>query len=529
MTSNSSSKYDMRSNPVYQIEWASTASGKRLSATKRRVHFRFGFSNRDAIANGLTGNECRGEEHEVSLTWSLTSGKSLVIFDGQQVHFSVGRRGDAKFETSWSIQGGHMLKIVAHAALPLRATPGFKQFDLMLDGLSYFAMPRIFELGVQKQHGRPVATAVNPAFFENGFAYKNSAMSHYEREDGMRSYSSYDSEPQSRFTGSVRRSTVEPAPTSAPAPEPVVPEPTSKPSFVPEDVLSAAPVAPSDLLQAEPAFAISTVDEFTPVQVQPTPPSFQDVSSHILSAYGPPPSTPTTPAPLALANESHTHYSPQIQHVPNTFSPNAAYHQQQQQTYYQGQLAMVSPDGSSSRGAHYPLQAPPVSPVQQNLVTGGSIMATPTMTMMKPLDLNELRDSPPLENEMDQAVCNLVNFDDLMETKTTPEQLKSKKQKEAMKANNKSVAKPPAATTWHVSENASLMDIQTNKTKAPASKDIMRMHAFDPAAAQAGMMVCYGQQAPQHGAYVGGIPAANGFGVGAHRGYSQPYPVRSAF
>ena len=528
MTSNSSSKYDMRCNPVYQIDWTSTASGKRLSATKRRVRFRFGFSNRDAIANGLTGNECRGEEHEVNLTWSLTSGKSVVIFDGQQIHFSVGRRGDAKFETSWSIQGGHMLKIVAHAAPPLRATPGFKQFDLMLDGLSYFAMPRIYELGVQKQHGRPVATAVNPQSFENGFAYKNRDMSHYERDHGMQSFSSFDSRPQN-FAVPVRRSTVVPVSAPVSATESVVSEPSPVSSVVPEDVLSAASVAPSDLLQAVPAFAISSVDEFTPIQVQPTPPTFQDVSSHILSAYGPPPSTPTTPAPLALANESHTHFAPQTQHVPNTYSPNAAYHQQQQQTYYQGQLAVVSPDGSSSGGSYYPPQAPPVSPVQQNLVPGGNTMVTPTMTMMKPLDVNELRDSPPPENEVDRAVCNLVNFDDLMETKTTPEQLKSKKQKEAMKTHNKSVAKPPATTTWHVSENASLMDIQVNKTKAPTSKEIMRMHAFDPAAAQAGMMVCYGQQAPLQGAYAGGIPASNEFGVGAHRGYSQPYPVRSAY
>lgn len=356
-------------------------------------------------------------------------------------------------------------------------------------------------------------------------------MSHYEGDYGKKSYPTYDSGPQT-ISRSVRRSTIEPESPSVSAPVTVVSEPNPMSSGDPSDVLSTVPVTHSDLLQATTAVAVCAVDEFSPVPVESTTPTFQDVSNHILSAYGPSPSVPTTPAPLALANESHTHYSAPMQHVPNTYSPNAAYHQQQQQEYYQGQLAVVSPGGSSAERFYSPPQAPPVSPPRHAPLVDANIqpvVVTPTMTMMKPLDVDELRDSPPPENEVDRAVQNLVNFDDLMETKATPEQIKSSKNKELKKTYNKSVAKPPAATTWHVSENASLMDIQTNKTKAPASKEVMRTHAFDPAAAQAGMMVLYGQQAPQSGAYAGGIPAANGFGVGVHRGYSQPYPIRSAY
>ena len=521
------SKYDMRSNPVYQIDFANAASGKRLSATKRRVRFRFGFSNRDAIAKGLTGVECRGEEHEVSLVWSLTSGKRLVIFDGKEVHFSMGRRADAKFEASWSIQGGHMLKIIAHAAPPLRATPGFKQFDLILDGFSYFDMPSIFELGVQRQHGRSVATAVMPRSLEYGSVYKNSAMNRYEEERGMRSYSSLEADPQS-FAGPPRRTFAEAAPVASAS--------NSVPSVAPKDVLSDAPPAPSDLLQATSPVIVNTVDEFTPVEAQPMPPTFQDVSSHILSAYGPPPPTPAAPAPLALANESHTHYTPHMQHVPTTYSPNAAY-PEQQQTYFQGQPTLVSPDGSGGSGGSYtPSQAPPATPQKQALAVGANApqqfatpMVTPTMTMMKPLDVDELRDSPPPVDAMDQAVQNLVNLSDLMETKATPEQIKAKKHKEASKTHHKSVAKPPTATTWHVGQNASLGDLQCHKTPKTPTKEVMRTHAFDPAAAQAGMLVVYGQQAPQQGAYGGGIPTATGFGVGVHRGYAQPYPVRAAY
>ena len=61
------------------------------------------------------------------------------------------------------------------------------------------------------------------------------------------------------------------------------------------------------------------------------------------------------------------------------------------------------------------------------------------------------------------------------------------------------------------------MDIQTNKGKSSATQEIMRSHAFDSAATQAGMMVPYGQQPPQKGFYAGGgIPGANGFGAGVH-------------
>ena len=52
---------------------------------------RFGFTNQDALAAGETGTACRGEEHDITLIWSLTSGKRLVLADGQEVHYSNSR------------------------------------------------------------------------------------------------------------------------------------------------------------------------------------------------------------------------------------------------------------------------------------------------------------------------------------------------------------------------------------------------------------------------------------------------------
>ena len=139
----------MRLNPVYQVDYSTSTKGKRFSLTKRNVRFNYGFSNAEAIAQGLQGIHCRGEEHEIILVWSLTSGKRLVTADGVEVHFSRGKRTEMRFECSWTTKGNHVMKLVAHATrLGQGDNPSFRQFDLFLDGLSFFSMPKIFELGV---------------------------------------------------------------------------------------------------------------------------------------------------------------------------------------------------------------------------------------------------------------------------------------------------------------------------------------------------------------------------------------------
>ena len=554
MNSNSPPKYDMRINTPYQVDWGHVAAGKKVAATKRKLRFKFGFSNADALQRGLTGIEARGEEHEVVLIWSLTSGKQVVIADGQQVHFSMGRRADTKFETSWTMAGQHNMKIIAHAAPPIRDIPGFKQYDLLLDGMSFFDMPRIYELGVKKgpirrsHHG--FATAVEPE--QHGFAYKNYRMEEehqyasrrYDEDYSMRSYPSVESGP-------TRRSTMEPISTPSPPSKPT-PEYNVAPV---QDVSSSQSPRGPDLLEAPASMpATTTMDEFAPVEAPP--PSFQDVTNHILSAYPP---APTSPAPLALANESHTYHQPaqppqqmqlqtqtQMQQYYNNGYPPQQQQTPYQQNYYSGApTTMVSPDGSmAATTGHFFYQQPdqqqqlsavhPQTPRPEEQPQQQPPVVTPTM--MKPLEVDELRDSPPPVNEMDKAVQSLVNLNDINETFATPEQIKARKQKESnSKQQSKSRPAPPKASTNHIGQNVSLADIQQNKTPAAPAKEIMRNHAFDPAAAQAGMLVVYGQQQqgpsqlqPQ---YMSGIPAVNGFGAGAYNGYQwyQQQPMRSAY
>jgi hypothetical protein len=131
---------------VYQIDFTAVDAGKRIASTKRRIRWRFGFTNQDALAAGETGTACRGEEHDITLIWSLTSGKRLVLADGQEVHYSSNRT--QMFDFSWTMRGNHVLKIIAHATAPLNPSHNFRQYDFFVDGMSFFNMPKVHRLGL---------------------------------------------------------------------------------------------------------------------------------------------------------------------------------------------------------------------------------------------------------------------------------------------------------------------------------------------------------------------------------------------
>jgi len=133
-------------SPVYQIDFTAVDSGKRIASTKRRIRWRFGFSNAEAMSAGETGTACRGEEHDITLIWSITSGKRLVLADGQEVHYSNNR--SHLFDFSWTMRGNHVLKVVAHANPPANASAGFRQYDFYVDGMSFFNMPKVYRLGL---------------------------------------------------------------------------------------------------------------------------------------------------------------------------------------------------------------------------------------------------------------------------------------------------------------------------------------------------------------------------------------------
>ncbi|KAL7563212.1 hypothetical protein ACA910_014486 [Epithemia clementina (nom. ined.)] len=154
---------------VYQIDFTAVASGKRIASSKRRVRWRFGLANPEALAAGETGTACRGEEHDVTLVWSVTSGKRLILADGQEVHYSNSR--NPIFDFSWTMRGNHVLKIVAHASPPITPTPGWRQYDFFVDGQSFFIFPKVYRLGLAPNDPRAAQVPRNTKLAERGERY----------------------------------------------------------------------------------------------------------------------------------------------------------------------------------------------------------------------------------------------------------------------------------------------------------------------------------------------------------------------
>ncbi|KAL3939990.1 MAG: hypothetical protein SGBAC_005389 [Bacillariaceae sp.] len=136
---------------VYQIQCEAQNKGKRVASSKRRIRWRFGFANKNAIQQGKTGVDCRGAEHEVVFVWSLNSGKQLILADGVEVHWAkIGRK--EKLEVAWDMSNGnHTLKVVAEPSNKSRKSSGeSRQFDLLIDGISFAELPSIYQLGTTK-------------------------------------------------------------------------------------------------------------------------------------------------------------------------------------------------------------------------------------------------------------------------------------------------------------------------------------------------------------------------------------------
>lgn len=137
---------------VYQVDYTCEKAGKKLGMTKRRVRFRFGFADEDAIlSRGKSGSDCRGEEHEITINWSLASGKQQVLCDGHEIHYEVKPR-EITLSCSWRFRGNHVLKVVGYAkptSMRNDKDGTKKQFDVLLDGKSFFDFLPIYALGTK--------------------------------------------------------------------------------------------------------------------------------------------------------------------------------------------------------------------------------------------------------------------------------------------------------------------------------------------------------------------------------------------
>jgi hypothetical protein len=108
---------------------------------------RFGFPNQEALDSGKSGIDCRGEEHDVSFVWSITSGKRMIMSNGYQIHVSLNK--SKLFEHSWFDKNGTSLRLVANSTQPLSNVSGVRQYDLFINGKTFFQLPKVYEIGLQ--------------------------------------------------------------------------------------------------------------------------------------------------------------------------------------------------------------------------------------------------------------------------------------------------------------------------------------------------------------------------------------------
>mmetsp|Transcript_24461 Transcript_24461/g.40007 ORF Transcript_24461/g.40007 Transcript_24461/m.40007 type:complete len:537 (+) Transcript_24461:179-1789(+) len=128
---------------AYRLHFSCEHIGKYRSYTKRIIKWQFGFTNLQAAREGKRGVECRGEEHEVVLIWSVKSGKTRLFWNKINIsHLFQDNRNTEAVTISWQSRSGETFQISAHES-PTRFAP---QYDFLLDGVSVFSLPHLSEL-----------------------------------------------------------------------------------------------------------------------------------------------------------------------------------------------------------------------------------------------------------------------------------------------------------------------------------------------------------------------------------------------
>lgn len=530
---------------VYQIDFSAVAAGKRVSSSKRKIRWRFGFASQQSLDEGKTGTDCRGDEHEVAIVWSITSGKRQISMDGHQVHYSTNRASMLDF--SWQSKGNHFFKVVCHAAPPMSVEPGFRQYDLLIDGLSFFTMPKVFQIGIKGAipNNLPVAhrsNPISPVSMGSSNLSRDIPVTREQEDEDLRraiqasikesqrhlgeipnnagdrtSYSSaagaeanlleFNGPPaESRSVASMPsyysapttygQGNQSPAPPAYPAPAPLG---GAAGALVPA-------VAPPGYYQAAPA-------PVPPTYMSPPPPQ------HAYSSPPPvppaPASTPATTAPsygsVGAGDIFGLHTTPRD----DPFAPKAPpppTHEDLASAIlasYQSPVAGATQPHTPMAGG-YDNHGDTTTPgTPQTNGTDGKFGAHPGLSM-NALAITSVEEKP--KSEFEKALINLVNIDHIDEPAEGEIKLTMMMKEEAKKTpKDKSVPKPPVGSNMvgsHVPLSKIKQDFPSHENNN--SEGIMNAPppgVFHPNAANGGALVVHGQGPPP-------LHQVHGFGVG---------------
>jgi len=538
----------------YQIDFTAIAAGKRVSSTKRKIRWRFGYANQQAMSDGLTGTDCRGEEHDVTIVWSITSGKRQISMDGREIHYSTNRAGLLDF--NWQTKGNHVIKVTCHAAPPMTAQPGFRQYDLSVDGQSFFTMPKVFQLGIQGA----VSSAL-PGAIRTNYSSSTPSRSQNLKGDAPLTREQEEADLRRAIEASIKESRQHLGESSSTTGNPNVNSPSGNVDLIgftdPPSHPPAAMPPPSDSRSVASYYSAPTTygqafqSPPPPTYSTPGPPSNAGAIVPAVappgyyqapSAAAPPPQTYTNPAsvPPAYTSPPPPQYPPQQQHafsspppVPPAPAPTPATQPVDVFGLHSGPVEdpfapkppppVTHQDLTNAILASYQSPTPGAATPQTPTANNGSappqntdVPHTPETNGGVTLSMNQLTltavDDKP-KSEFEKALCNLVNVDHIDEPAEGEVKLTMMRKEENAKkaANGKSVPKPPVGAGM-TSTNAPLSQISRD-FKSPGNKTsegIMNAPppgVFSPNAAQAGALVVHGQGPPP-------LQQAQGFGVG---------------
>lgn len=523
----------------YQIDFSAIAAGKRVSSTKRKIRWRFGYANQQALRDGRNGTDCRGEEHDVTIVWSLTSGKRQISMDGREVHYATNRAGLLEF--NWQTKGNHVIKVTCHAAPPMSAQPGFRQYDMSIDGQSFFNMPKVFQLGVKgaTADSMPGAYRTNYSSPEPPTRTQNlksdAPLTREQEEADLRraieasikesqQHLGENTAPQADLLGFAgppasagppadARSVASyySAPTTYGGGFQSPPPPTYSTPAPPVDNNAGAivpAVAPPGYYQAPPAAAAPTYAASSPVPPSyanpaPIPPAYASPPPTQPAGFSSPPPVPPAPAPTPSMDVFGLHSAP----VADPFAPKPpppVTHQDLTNAILASYQA--PPPQAATPGAAAGAPPPPTAAAPQTPGANGNVTLS-----MNQLTLTSADEKP--KSEFEKALSNLVNIDHIDEPAEGEVKLTMMRKEEEKKkvVKGKSVPVPPRGGNM-VSSNAPLSQIRRdfNAPVNKSSEGIMNAPppgVFHPNAAQAGALVVHGQGPPP-------LQQAQGFGVG---------------
>ena len=212
------------------------------------------------------------------LIWSHITGKRQLYMDGREFHMSKAARGNTRFEHSWNITGNHVLKIIANGTPPLgeAARAMHRQFDLELDGMSYFSFCKIYELGTATGAATSGA-ALNKRETNDRCVYRSTRTTELAALPAL-TYSYRGAAYEARDDNDYEEDDVQ---------QPPMPEVTVPPVVVDlfdSQTFTSFPVSSNLPLLTSSSTSSSSYDEFAPSTSAYQKP-FDSISNDILSAY----------------------------------------------------------------------------------------------------------------------------------------------------------------------------------------------------------------------------------------------------